>query len=278
MARRPEFELPPEIFYDATEAQKYTRGARMIQVQSELAERCLELLALPEDAGPQLLLDIGCGSGLSGNVITEEGHYWAGFDISAAMLDVARHQEVEGSLVLSDMGAGLPFRNALFDGAISVSALQWLCNEDQRAHSAKARMGRFFTTLMGCLRSGARAAMQFYPADAQQIAMLEGAAAQAGFRGGVVTDWPNSGKARKHFLVLRGTGDHYVPRSLGVEGAEATPDGAAFVRRQTHKPARGQSVKKSRDWVLEKKGRARRQGREVREDTKFTGRKRKPRF
>lgn len=35
---------------------------------------------------------------------------------------------------------------------------------------------------------------------------------------------------------------------------------------------------KSRDWVLEKKARQRRQGRDVRPDTKYTGRKRGPKY
>jgi 18S rRNA (guanine1575-N7)-methyltransferase len=36
----------------------------------------------------------------------------------------------------------------------------------------------------------------------------------------------------------------------------------------------GKAPKKSRDWILEKKERRRRQGRETREDSKYTGRKR----
>lgn len=36
----------------------------------------------------------------------------------------------------------------------------------------------------------------------------------------------------------------------------------------------GKAPKKSRDWILEKKERRRRQGKETREDSKFTGRKR----
>lgn len=32
------------------------------------------------------LLDVGCGSGLSGECITENGHYWTGCDISKDML------------------------------------------------------------------------------------------------------------------------------------------------------------------------------------------------
>lgn len=37
-------------------------------------------------------------------------------------------------------------------------------------------------------------------------------------------------------------------------------------------------VKKSRDWILEKKERRRRQGKTTREDTKYTGRSRSGRF
>ena len=53
---------------------------------------------------------------------------WQGLDISAAMLDVAKEREVEGDLCHHDLGDGLPFRPGMFDGAISISAVQWLCN------------------------------------------------------------------------------------------------------------------------------------------------------
>ena len=44
--------------------------------QATLTERALELLALPEDGSPRLLLDLGCGSGLSGEELTNRGHTW----------------------------------------------------------------------------------------------------------------------------------------------------------------------------------------------------------
>ena len=40
------------------------------------------------------------------------------------------------------------------------------------------------------------------------------------------------------------------------------------------KKSRGKPVKKSRDWILEKKERRRKKGIETRKDTKFTGRNR----
>lgn len=49
-----------------------------------MTDRALELLNLPP--GPAMLLDIGCGSGLSGEILDEEGHVWVGVDIAPSML------------------------------------------------------------------------------------------------------------------------------------------------------------------------------------------------
>jgi 18S rRNA (guanine1575-N7)-methyltransferase len=57
----------------------------MIDIQVQMSERAVELLALPDDE-PHFLLDLGCGSGLSGSVLEDQGHSWVGVDISAAML------------------------------------------------------------------------------------------------------------------------------------------------------------------------------------------------
>ena len=89
-------------------------SSRMIDVQIKMAERAVELLCVPEDK-PCYVLDIGwdpgaqfrqsrwgdvpvphtvesvwlsssCGTGLSGDYLSDEGHYWVGIDISPAML------------------------------------------------------------------------------------------------------------------------------------------------------------------------------------------------
>jgi cyclopropane fatty-acyl-phospholipid synthase-like methyltransferase len=94
----------------------------------------------------------------------EHGHEWFGTDISADMLNVARDErEVEGDLCHSDMGQGLPLRQALFDGAISISAVQWLCNADTAGAEPRVRLKRFFASLYAALTRGARAVLQFYP-------------------------------------------------------------------------------------------------------------------
>ena len=62
---RPEASGPPANYYDATEAAKYTSSSRIIRVQAEIAARCVELLNFPAGAR-RLVVDVGCGSGLSG--------------------------------------------------------------------------------------------------------------------------------------------------------------------------------------------------------------------
>ncbi|KAI5696381.1 hypothetical protein M8J76_013297 [Diaphorina citri] len=274
MARRPEHQAPPEVFYNEDEAKKYTQNSRMIDIQVQMSERAIELLVLPEDT-PCYLLDLGCGSGLSGSVLEDQGHVWVGCDISNAMLNVARDREVEGDLVLSDLGQGVPFRAGAFDGAISISALQWLCNADKTSHNPAKRLYKFFSSLFACLSRTARAVFQFYPENSAQIELVTSQAMRAGFYGGLVVDYPHSTKAKKFFLVLMTGGDLPLPPALGEgEGSQV----AVGKRQKQSKLRGGKSIKKSRDWILEKKERRRRQGRSVREDTKYTGRPRSGRL
>lgn len=157
--RRPEYQAPPEIFYNMEEARKYTSNSRMIEIQSEMSERAIELLNLPEDESC-MLLDIGCGSGLSGECLSEQGHIWIGIDISPAMLDIARQREIEGDVVLGDAGHGMCFKPGTFDGVISISALQWLCNADKKSHNPVKRLYKFFSTLYSSMKHGSRAVFQ----------------------------------------------------------------------------------------------------------------------
>lgn len=109
-------------------------SSRIQNIQASMTERCIELLSLPtypEDpsvAIPSMLLDIGCGSGLSGELLTEEGHQWVGVDIAPSMLEVALEREVEGDLFLHDIGQGFGFRAGSFDGAIRYVEKRRLCS------------------------------------------------------------------------------------------------------------------------------------------------------
>jgi len=288
---RPEHIAPPDIFYGDDEAKKYASNSRMIEIQSVMARRALELMSLPAGE-PAHILDIGCGSGLSGEVVSEAGYSWTGIDIAPAMLGVAVKREVEGDLLCADIGQGLFFRPNSFDGALSISVIQWLCNADKKEHVPQVRLKKFFQSLYNCLRRGARAVFQFYPESPAQMTMITEAAMKCGFSGGLVVDYPNSTKAKKYYLCLyAGEPTHYtVPKARlegdGVEGegAEQQRETVLFSRKERekgkpHRRADGARPSvKSKEWIQNKKERQRRQGKDVVHDSKYTGRKRKPKF
>ena len=288
-----------------------------------MATRALELLSLPEnDPTPRLILDLGCGSGISSQVLSQSGHNWIGMDISEAMVRVAKEdidavgcgsgmeEETEetggeseeereahlSDLLVHDMGTGVCFRPGTFDGCISISALQWLFHSNRSYENPKRRLTRLFVTLHSALTRSARAVFQFFPSNAAQIDLALACASKAGFSGGIVVDFPNSSKAKKYYLCLMTGGSGIAtptPKGLTQEmecdaGSEDEEDSAAVPSslqktvkigpRQRQKLAKIQKATKDRAWVLRKKELYRKRGKDVKEDTKYTARKRRPRF
>ncbi|CAJ0942065.1 unnamed protein product, partial [Mesorhabditis belari] len=276
---RPERVLPPDLYYNEEEAAKYTMNSHIVSIQTDMSERAVELLVLPEDK-TCMLLDIGCGSGISGSVISSSGHQWIGLDISRPMLMLCKDDEdFEGDLIHKDMGTGLPFRPGVFDGCISISAIQWLCHANTSSEIPSRRLHRFFQSLYSCLSRGARAVFQFYPEDDRQTEMIMSMAQKAGFDGGLVVDYPHSAKAKKIYLVLMTGGMQKLPSALTGEEvdekrqAECTQRRNFVVDRKQNKRA----AKGSKAWITQKVEAAKKRGRDFTE-SKYSGRKRKARF
>lgn len=322
---RPELTGHAALFYNAKEARKYDSSSRMMGVQREITERAIELLRLDPDR-PAFVLDIGCGSGLSGKVLEEQGHVWVGCDVSRDMLNVAKERmlrhpgdstaakrmhddgddedddesdededddsgqetaAVNGDLMEHDMGNGLPFRPATFDACISISALQWLCYSNSKDQNPKKRLVRFFSSLYSVLKRGGRAVLQFYPETAEQAVLISETATLVGFAGGVVVDYPNSAKAKKHYLVLsfdKGSKQKAMATARSQEESApqqhvtvaGTAAAAAVSKKKT--VIRKQKGVKTKEWILHKKDSQRRKGKNVRPDSKYTARRRPHKF
>lgn len=242
----PELSGPAEVYYDAETSLKYTQNSRIVYIQRELAERCLELLE-PKDGG--LLLDVGCGSGLSGSVLAENGHPWIGIDISIEMLKLGVVKKEGVGYIRMDMGKGLEFQPGTFDGVVSVSAIQWLFHSYSSDDHPVRRLRTFFTTLYSVCKPDARCVLQFYLKSQSQIEMLKTEAIRAGFSGGIQVD--NEGTRNvKSFLVLtsgKGAGKKREKKKKGIGRIDA---------------------------ILRKKEKLRLRGVDVPKDTKYTGRKR----
>jgi len=271
---RPEDLLPPDLFYNDTESAKYTTSSRIRAIQASMTNRALELLQLDD---PSFILDIGCGSGLSGEILSEDGHTWVGMDISPSMLDIAlQREDVDGDLFLADMGQGLPFRPGTFDAAISISAVQWLCNAETSDVSVEGRLRRFFDGLYACLKRGGKAVCQFYPKNETQRTMISSAAVRAGFGAGLLED-DGGTKNVKTYLVLSVGGSDITTAVRGMEGVDVE-DGRNMRNAMQGKRKRGAEVKGSKAWVVKKKEQMRNKGKVVKSDSKYTGRKRRTAF
>jgi 18S rRNA (guanine1575-N7)-methyltransferase len=242
--------------------------------------RALSLLSL---TSPSLILDIGCGPGLSGEILSasdEEGtpggpHVWLGFDISSSMLGIALEKEVEGDLFLADAGQGVPFRAGTFDAAISISAIQWLCNAESSEESPAGRLSRFFDGLYASLRRGGRAVCQFYPKNDDQKKMVSAAAVKAGFGAGLLEDDPGTKSAKTYLVLTVGGGDLDGDITGVVRGMEGVD--VMDTRRKTNKK-RGEEKKGSKGWIIKKKEQMERKGKVVKANSKYTGRKRRIAF
>jgi 18S rRNA (guanine1575-N7)-methyltransferase len=275
---RPEHLGPPEFYYNESEAQKYSSNSRIRQIQTEMAERALELLALPLDGERKLILDLGCGSGLSGSILEEAGHDWIGMDISRPMLEIAQDDDESCSLMLSDMGQGVPFRPGTLDGCISISALQWLCHSNRSCENPYKRLSRLFVTLFASLCRGGRAIFHFYPESPEQIDLILNSATKAGFSGGLVIDYPNSTKAKKYYLCLMTAEMISLPAAKGVDAVEPSIASFGTVERLNDHKQRYTDKESRKEYILRKKELYRKRGQDVSEDSRYSGRKRRPKF
>lgn len=264
---RPELVAPPEVYYNDDEAAKYTKNSRIQIIQCKMTERALELLNIGTD---KHILDIGCGSGLSGEVLSEYNHTWVGMDIAPSMLGEALDRNVDGDLCLADMGQGIPFRAGSFDAAISISVIQWLGNADTAGADPKRRMKDFFETLFSALKRGGKVCCQFYPHSGEkQLESIMSAAKTAGFGGGVVVDNPESKKQKKYYLVLQ-AGANNDENDINLSGV--TVDESARRKRK-----RGET-ESQKDYIMRKKDTMKKRGKAVARDSKYTARKRRPKF
>jgi predicted TPR repeat methyltransferase len=76
------------------------------------------------------VLDVGCGTGLTGQQLRRVGFETLhGIDISAPSLETAAKKGVYASLVRTDLLEPLPFPNNAFDGAVCVGVLSYITGD-----------------------------------------------------------------------------------------------------------------------------------------------------
>jgi 18S rRNA (guanine1575-N7)-methyltransferase len=129
------------------------------------------------------------------------------------------------------------------------------------------------------MKKNARAVLQFYPENSEQAVLIAQAASKVGFAGGVVVDYPNSSKAKKYYLCLSFERTYKVPTAMGIGVTDN--NGVQVVSRDVQlnrRKEKSRPAPKSLEWIKNKKEQRRKAGKEVKNDSKYTGRKRSSGF
>ncbi|KAH9061454.1 hypothetical protein Ae201684P_020790 [Aphanomyces euteiches] len=180
----------PDRFYSVDQANAYHSEANA-DIQRDLTRMALSLL--PHSNNP-LLLDLGCGSGLSTQHLPPLS---IGVDVSASMLKLAAKDVDHGYICAAAFA--LPFRNDSFDHCISISMLQWLSLQ---------QLHQFFRELARILKPTGTAVLQVYPLDLPHAdEMVQAARKETGKPVVLVADFPHSNSALKWFLCVDSTAD-----------------------------------------------------------------------
>lgn len=115
--------------YRALQREYARLAARYDQRWSFYVEATLQatLQRLPVAAG-QRVLDVGCGTGVLLQALTEStpGISVAGIDLSGAMIEVARHRLGPGVDLRQGQAEALPFADAEFDMVVSTSVFHFI--------------------------------------------------------------------------------------------------------------------------------------------------------
>jgi SAM-dependent methyltransferase len=85
------------------------------------------MLNLAGDVDSRRILDVGCGSGPLSAALRERGALVSGFDLSKAMIELARARLGEDAdLIVHDLAEPLPYADAAFDDVVASLVLHYL--------------------------------------------------------------------------------------------------------------------------------------------------------
>jgi 18S rRNA (guanine1575-N7)-methyltransferase len=139
-------------YYSEENAKLYELSGAFKRIQESMAADALSIGDFEPDS---FVLDMGCGTGFSLNVLKKFGFRAVGIDASFEMLKYAKGKKFE--VILADM-AYLPFKDESFDNLISISAIQW---------ADAQKYGKVLDEIKRVIKKGA--IVQFYPKEKKEF-------------------------------------------------------------------------------------------------------------
>lgn len=156
---------------------------------------------------PYLILDLGCGTGFSTEIMLEQGFRVIGVDILNDMLAKAIYKKPFLSnaknveYVLADINQ-LPLRNNSIDHIMSISAYNFITYGKEGFREMSKAVNNSAKSLYSIIKPNGRIIIEFYPKDEEELNFFISSFINNGFNGFMIKNNPRQ-KGGQTFLLLK---------------------------------------------------------------------------
>ena len=156
---------------------------------------------------PSCILDLGCGTGFSTEILLESGFRVVGVDVLHDMISKVKnkknHMKNQNNLelILADINF-IPLRRSSINHVISISAYNFITHKAESIREKTKIANNTAKYLYTLLKPNGRIIIEFYPKDDNELDMFSSSFKTNGFTGFVVKQNPNQ-KSGQTFLLLK---------------------------------------------------------------------------
>ncbi len=176
-------------------AKTYESHQWLKKIKVAATRRALELL---EPAQGELILDVGCGTGWSTEVIRDAGFQVIGLDISSEMAAIAKKKGFD--VKVGDLRE-MPFGDESVGHIVSISALNFINESASSYAGVRFEYEKAAKEFWRVLKKGGRVVIEYYPRTKEELSFSSRVFRNVGFSGNIVIDGEGTRK-EEIFLVL----------------------------------------------------------------------------
>jgi SAM-dependent methyltransferase len=198
----PEIHSTPETYFNQNFAVQYFSSNRIIKVQAKLSFRTLAILGVLEKLGPNILVNLGCGTGVTEKLSPVEKNFIIGLDLSYFMMKIHSKRTIMIESILLDIQTTfLPFRSHCIDLCISISCIQWLKKSPKLnvPNVIIFENQNFFD--YRCINN--LCVMQFFPISKKNLKKLLNIFTNLKHKIFLITDKKNNEASKKYFIFCQ---------------------------------------------------------------------------
>ncbi|MFX1496045.1 MAG: class I SAM-dependent methyltransferase [Promethearchaeota archaeon] len=204
--------------YIGHKSYEYDNSKWMERNQKKTAMRCLRYLFDKKldmvgrgdilDNHSYLILDLGCGTGFSSEVLIDSGFKVLGIDVLLDMITLAKnkkHYLEQGSnlnLILADI-KHLPLRTESIDHIISISAYNFILHNINHYKEKAISIDSTTKSLNKILKKNGRTIIEFYPNNEEELSLFQSSFTSNGFDGFMIKKNPKQRKGQTYLLLKK---------------------------------------------------------------------------